>query len=121
MDKDRKLSRTDLRSIATFQKGILVCILLYFAAVIAQFALPPELRLFLLLGVLGLGVVATVFVFLLATHVYSTGVGVLLGILTLIPVLGLIVLLIINSKKTGILKDHGIRVGLLGANMSDLD
>jgi hypothetical protein len=46
--------------------------------------------------------------------------GVVLGILTLIPCVGLIVLLIINSKATGILKKNGVRVGLLGAKMSDL-
>jgi hypothetical protein len=59
-------------------------------------------------------------VFLLAIKVYSTGVGVLLGILTLVPCIGLIVLLIVNGKATGILKQNGIKVGLLGANLSQI-
>ena len=113
-------SREDLKSIATFQKGILVCILLYLMAVIGQFALPVEARLFLGLGVLAVGVVATVFVFLLALKIYSTAVGVTLGILTLIPCVGLIVLLIVNGKATGILKANGIKVGLIGAKLSEI-
>jgi hypothetical protein len=115
-----EVDRDDLRSIATYQKGILVCILIYLVAVVTQFILPPELRLFLGLAVLGVIVTATVFVFLLATKVYSTGIGILLAILTLIPLVGLIVLLVINGKATTVLKRHGIAVGLLGARMSDL-
>ncbi|MEQ8789243.1 MAG: hypothetical protein RIC55_23315 [Pirellulaceae bacterium] len=113
-------SREDLRGVAKCQKGIIVCILIYLIAVICQFAIPPEIRPFLGLGVLALGVVGTVFVFLLAIKVYSTGVGVLLGILTLIPCVGLIVLLVINAKATGVLKQNGIKVGLLGANLSHI-
>ena len=66
-----KLTRQDLYNIAVYQKAILVCILVYVLAVIAQFALPQEARLFLALGVVGLGVVATVFVFLLTLKVYG--------------------------------------------------
>ena len=113
-------TREDLRSVAKHQKGILVCILIYLIAVVFQFALPPELRALLGLGVLVVGLVGTVFVFLLAIKVYSTGVGVLLGILTLVPCIGLIVLLIVNGKATAILKQNGIKVGLLGADLSQI-
>ena len=120
MDGGKEVGRDDLRAIAGYQKGILVCILVYLAAVAVQFVLPPELRLVLAIGVLGVGVVSTVFVFLLATKVYGTATGILLVILTLVPLVGLIVLLAINGKATGVLKQHGIHVGLLGARMSDL-
>jgi hypothetical protein len=46
-------------------------------------------------------------------------VGVLLGILTLIPLIGLIVLLVINGKATKVLRANGHRVGLLGASLSE--
>src|SRR5205807_1065900 len=82
------LSRTDLQAVAGYQKGILLCILVYAVAVLVQFALPDELRLAVGLGILGLGVVATVFVFLLATKVYSTGTGIFLGIVTFLPCIG---------------------------------
>ncbi len=113
-------TREDLRSIAKLQKGIIVCILIYLIAVIFQFALPPEIRWLVALGVLAVGIVGTVFVFMLAIKVYSTAVGVLLGLLTLIPCIGLIVLLVVNGKATGILKQNGMKVGLLGANLSEI-
>jgi hypothetical protein len=117
----RKTSRADLRAIATYQKVILVCIVVYLLSVVFQFALPVGLRLILALGIVGLAIVSTVFVFLLATKLYSTGIGILLGILTLIPLVGLIVLLIINGKATATLKENGIRVGLLGASFTDIE
>jgi hypothetical protein len=112
--------REDLRSVAKYQKGILVCILIYLVAVVCQFLLPDQLRIFLGLGVLLVGLVGTVFVFLLAVKVYSPGVGILLGILTLIPCVGLIALLVVNGKATNVLTQNGIKVGLLGANLSEI-
>jgi hypothetical protein len=61
-------------------------------------------------------------VFMLATKAYSAGGGIVLGrltlILILIPVIGLIMLLIINAKATGILKARGYTVGFMGASLS---
>lgn len=57
-----------------------------------------------------------VFILMLATRLYGTGTGVVLGVLTLVPLVGLIILLVVNAKATGILKKHGIKVGLLGAD-----
>ena len=65
--------REDLRTIARFQKGILVCILIYLIAVIGQFALPPELRIFMAIGVMIVALTGAVFVFLLAIKVYGVG------------------------------------------------
>jgi hypothetical protein len=121
VEEPNEVDRYDLRSIAIYQKAILICILIYFVTIItAQFVVPPALRFFLVIPVIGVIVAATVFVFLLAMKVYSMVVGVALAFLTLIPFVGLIVLLIINAKATTVLKRHGIAVGLLGARMSDL-
>jgi hypothetical protein len=109
--------REDVEAVAKYQKGILVCILLYLISVFAQFALPPDLRMLLGLFVLGVGLVGLVFVFLLATKVYHVAVGIVLALLTLVPCLGLIVLLIINAKATSILRENGYHVGLLGAKL----
>jgi hypothetical protein len=111
-------NREDLRKIASHQKVIVVCILIYLLAVVFQFAFPPQVRPIIGGAVLIIALVGTVFVFMLATKVYSPVTGVLLGILTLIPCLGLIALLVVNGKATSVLKQNGIRVGLLGANMS---
>ena len=113
-------SREDLRSVAKFQKGILVCILFQLVAIIGQLALPPEIRLLISIAVLVVGIVSSVFVFMLAIKVYGTALGVLLGVLSLVPCIGLIVLLIVNGKATGVLKQNGIKVGLLGANLSEI-
>ncbi len=113
-------TRADLRKVAQYQKAILVCILVYLLAVFGQFLLPPQLRPLLGVGVIIVGLVSTVFVFMLALKVYSTGTGIILGILALVPCLGLIILLVINSKATKILTQNGIKVGLLGANVSNI-
>jgi len=117
--KDR-IDRATLRSIAVYQKVILVCILVYILSFVAQFFVPTDLRWMVGIPVLLVVLTATVFVFLLSTKVYSVAIGVLLGLLTLIPCIGLIALLIINSKATGTLKANGISVGLLGADLSQI-
>ncbi|WP_298868356.1 hypothetical protein [uncultured Gimesia sp.] len=105
----------DLKLIATSQKGILVCILIYLGAVAGQSLVPVEMFLFFGLALLILIIVATAFVFLLATKLYGVGVGIFLGVLTMIPLVGLLVLLIVNGKATQTLKKNGVSVGLLGA------
>lgn len=116
----RKLPRETLRAIAGHQKAIIMCIVVYLCLIPIQFLIPEETRIFLALALIPLGITATVFVFLLATKVYNTGTGAVLGILTLIPCIGLIVLLIINGKATSILKENGVHVGFFGASSSDI-
>lgn len=116
----RSGTREDLRKVATYQKGILVCILLYFGAVVSQFLFPPELVIVPALMIIGVALASMVFIFLLAMKVYSTGFGIALGIGALIPLIGLFILLMVNGKATRILKENGIHVGLLGANLSQI-
>jgi hypothetical protein len=115
-----RLSRETLRGIAGNQKAIIMCILVYFCLIPVQFVIPPETRIVLAAVFVPLAITAAVFVFLLATKVYSTAAGVVMGILTLVPCIGLLALLIINGKATTVLKENGIRVGFLGANSSDI-
>ena len=110
----------DLRAIAKFQKGILLCILTEMLMFGLSAAVGQKFGPLFAIGFLAASIAATVFVFLLAMKIYSTGMGVFLGILTLVPCLGLIVLLIVNGNATGVLKKHGIKVGLLGAKLSDI-
>jgi hypothetical protein len=111
-------SRADLRNVAKYQKVILICILIYLLSVAAQFILPNQLRFLPLLAVVGAGLTGTVFVFLLAMKVYHPVQGILYGILTLVPCIGLLMLFVVNDKATKILKQNGIHVGLLGADLS---
>jgi hypothetical protein len=86
--------------------------------VVCRFALPPDLQILFIIGSVVLSIAGTVFVFMLAMKVYSTGLGIFLGLLTLIPCVGLICLLIVNGKATAVLQANGIHVGLLGADPS---
>ncbi|MEQ1905458.1 MAG: GYF domain-containing protein [Pirellulaceae bacterium] len=58
--------------------------------------------------------VLTVFKFFIV--VYKKETGIILGILSLIPILGLIILLLVNNKATSILRDNGFKIGLLGVS-----
>ena len=114
----------ELYNVARYQRAVLMCLLVQILGGIASVliipAVSPPVALILNLGLLLVGLASTVFVFLLATNVYSTGVGIVCGLLALIPCIGLITLLVINSKATSILRQNGIRVGFLGANLAEL-
>ncbi len=116
----RSGKREDLKSVAQFQKGILVCVLIQLIAIIGRFALPAGIQITLHSAMFAVGLAGAVFVFLLAEKVYNTVAAVLLGILALIPYIGLIVLLVVNGKATGVLRNNGIKVGLLGAELSKI-
>jgi len=121
--KKKRISAEDLRAIATYQKAIMMCILVFGGIFVAGLATHEKQNLDVVWGISWLinGLVACVCVILLATKAYDdTGTGIIFGLLTLLPCVGLLVLLVINSKATSILKNRGIHVGLLGARMSDL-
>ena len=113
-------TRADLKSVARYQRGIIICILIYLIGAVCSFVVPADFRPIISTGVILTSLIGTIFVFLLAMKVYSTAVGILLGVLTFVPCVGLIVLLMVNGKATTVLRQNGISVGLLGANLSDL-
>lgn len=86
-------------------------------ALLGQVAIPPSMRTILFAAGIVLIVVAAVFVAQLAMELYGKGPGIIFGILTLIPLVGLVVLLIVNGKATSVLKENGLDVGLLGAKV----
>ncbi len=92
----------------------------YIVAVVCQFTVPAEIRPIISLAIPVVGLAGAVFVFLLAIKIFGTGVGVLLGILSMIPCLGLLVLLTVNGRATEVLKQNGVKVGLLGAKISEI-
>ena len=116
-DDDRR-GRSQLRAIAKYQKGIIVCILLNICLFAASFMIEEEDRIYLLIGYVPIALVSLACVFMLATNVYGPTVGILLGLIMILPCFGLITLLIVNQKATSILKSHGIHVGFFGANTS---
>jgi hypothetical protein len=113
--------REDLREIAQRQKVILLCVLVYIIIAVLNainpMGLQPVIRGLILFAA---GIVALVFVILLASKLYPSATCTLLCILVLIPLIGLVSLLIINGKATRVLKENGIHVGIMGANLSKL-
>jgi hypothetical protein len=103
-----------------YQKGVLVCLLLDLMAIAGALAGPMAIQALLGYGLIVLFIAGAVFVFLLAMICYGTSTGVVAGIGALIPYIGIIVLLIVNNSATKLLKKEGIRVGLLGADLSQI-
>ena len=116
--------REKLQSIAVKQRRVIVCILCYLVLLVPAVASqtwPSGLRILIGLGMMAVGVASVVFVFMLAIQLYGTAVGVLLGLLTFLPFIGLLVLLIVNAKATRTLRAGGLRVGFLGVNPSQFN
>jgi hypothetical protein len=113
--------REDVRAVAVYQKGILVCILIQILGVVGLLLTRGDMRGIVFLAVMIVAVAQTVFVFLLSKKVYSTGMGILMTILALvpIPIVYLVALFVVNSKATSVLRQNGHEVGLLGAKLSD--
>jgi hypothetical protein len=115
--------REDLRAVAVSQKAILGCILVYFLCIAVQIVLSQyregaQYSFYIAIIALVVVLVGMVSVVRLAIRVYSVTSGIILGIGTLIPCIGLLILLMINGKATKILKENGHRVGFLGADLS---
>lgn len=130
----RRFRRThpisDLRQIAWLQKFLILVLigqlflwLGFIAVMVLGLDTPGEddipLQLTLGLSVV-MGLAGAVLVILIGVKVSGPATGVLLGILTAIPCLGLLMLLIVNTQATGLLQRNGVRVGLLGARLTDI-
>lgn len=107
----------DLRAVARRQKWVIYCIAAYLTLVLSLPGAPSE-DFDLVIQVFGLAIVVTaaVLVFLLAIAIYNPGVSAILGIVALVPLVGLFVLLVLSGSATRVLRKHGIRVGLIGAS-----
>src|SRR4051794_20702506 len=113
----------DLRTLAVRQRAAIFCLLAQVVLIAGQFALdyePDALRTFHTWSWLAITLVADAFTFMLALSVYRTPAGVVGGILTLVPCLGLFILPVIIVDAARILRQHGIRVGLTGASLRDI-
>jgi len=105
-------SDTELLEIAKRQKAVIWLILLSIPAYAAAIVM-PSLPLIV-------GIISLMFIYHLASSLKEAAPWqyVVLGI---IPCLGVIALLMINSRATSALKARGIRVGLMGARRDELN
>jgi hypothetical protein len=68
-----------------------------------------------------LGGVGGIFVFLLSWELRGAFAAVVFGGATVVPVMGLIILTLVNGYATTELRKHGIKVGTFGASLAAVD
>lgn len=111
--------REVLRRVARYQQAVLYALLVNVLFNVVTLGLRSRGGLaalvLLVAAVLIIGVTMVV-VFRLANELYNAGIGALCAILMIVPCVALITLLIVNGKATTFLQQHGIKVGLMGAN-----
>lgn len=119
------VSRELLRAIAGHQRALIFCVLFKVILALLSFV-SRDLGALVGIGTLILGIASLVLIILLAVKLGEVkggkgriiAFGVVCGVLSIIPLLGLIPLLLVNARATRTLKDNGIAVGLFGADMS---
>jgi hypothetical protein len=110
----------DIRRIATRQRTMMYCLLAYVIFAIGSVVAPRQVAPFVVIAAFAMSIAASVFVFMLAIQLFGKGTGIVLGIGALILYLGLIPMLVVNQRATKVLKENGIPVGFMGANLSML-
>lgn len=115
-------TRETLRRVALNQRKVLGCLLLHLVFVglsgigrITQWQIPTAVTY---VGLLLTWYAGAILVFLLAKKVFSRQAAVLVGILASVPIFGLIVFLVVQTKANSILRQHGLEVGFWGADLS---
>jgi uncharacterized membrane protein len=112
------VDREKLRRVARRQQWVLYALLAQIAVYVAMLALQGASGVAALLGLLflGLAIFSMVAVFLLAKELLHIVVAVICTVLMLIPCISLLTLVIVNGRATRLLQQHGVKVGLMGAN-----
>jgi len=122
-------SREELVRIARSQKGIINLILVNLLVVMCLVGLliwmGPERKSVPEVDVLGRGtaavvnIITVVFIYRMAKALRLT--AWLFAVAAFVPCIGLLALLLVNHLATEALRYQGVRVGLLGARISDLE
>jgi hypothetical protein len=102
----------NIDEIAAGQKLVIYAILCYFLAVVAQVAI-GQLALVIALAALGLAIAGVLK--LSSGLMFSTVNKIICVVLMFVPLVGLLMLLVLNSKATSRLRAAGYTVGFLGA------
>ena len=124
--KNQNWSTEDILQVAKYQSNLIMVILVNIIAgafmvssISSNEAVPAISHMFIGVFRIAVLVVSIYFVYCLAKAARSP--AILYVILVFIPLLGLIALLHLSGIATKILRDNGIKVGLMGANKSDLE
>lgn len=119
-----RFERDGLRALAQAQRSLLTAYATCLLALVLLGAAGPKdpvLAPLALRGTLGLcGLVLALLSWNLARELGLRAGAVACGVLTLVPLLGFVVLAVLNRKATRRLRQAGLRVGLLGARPRDV-
>ena len=117
------VDREKLRRVARYQQWVIFAIVANLGINVASMAMRGQDPL-LQLGIVAVALVILVLVItaigLLANELMGIGVAILCGFLMIVPCISLITLLVVNQKATTYLQQHGIKVGLVGANPNSI-
>ena len=108
---DQEPSQAALDDIAGGQKMVIWAIVLNVASLLTQ----SVADLWIVLGIAAIALGISGLLLLAKGLGYSTAKKVGLVILAAIPLIGLLMLVMVNARATKVLKEAGYRVGLLGA------
>ncbi len=125
--RDAGRSPDELKRIVRYQRWLI-------AVVLAQLALwggvvllarlnpgrGPELDFPMALTLI-LGAVGGVFVFLLSWELRGAFAALVFGLATVVPLMGLVILTLVNGYASTELKKHGVPVGVFGASLAGVD
>lgn len=120
-------SADGLKRIARYQRWLIAVVLAQLALWLGFIALTVlnsgRAPVIYLPGVLTLvlGGVGGIFVFLLAWELRGAFAAVVFGLATFVPCIGLIVLTLVNGYASAELRKHGVKVGVFGASLADID
>ncbi|MBW0149558.1 hypothetical protein [Marinobacter arenosus] len=118
---ESKESNSEVLVVAKKQKNLLVIFFIYLLCVGANVALKgSQLSLFAEIAVLVAGIGVVVLCSLLAFTIFRKPAAVLLTILSVVPLVNLLAFLVVNSRANKIIKSHGFRVGLAGADVREI-
>jgi len=108
----------EIRQIAFLQKGVILTVTIHIALIVAAQFFRDDYRpvwgaTYLLVSLAGM-----ICVWLLAISLYGVAFGILMGLGTGLPCIGILVLLTVNGRATEELKQYGVPVGLFGVPWS---
>ena len=106
----------EIYKIAKYQRYIILAILLNLIISVLAYFVPPLAILSLVISL------AILILFILFSNAIKNSVivTIICAILMFVPIISLILLLIITSRATAILRNAGLKVGLLGVSKQDL-
>lgn len=114
-------TNSQIVEIARNQKRILWLLVIGLAVLLGSFRLPAVRTVIVLLTltILGIGVIAAWMIYRLATVMEEPGRW-LYVVCAFIPYVSTVTLLILNVRATSALRNHGLRVGLMGVSHADI-